>query len=90
MSAEEFVYDGREGQTRRETVHVPANGGLRTVTLHRVVNVATDPALRGAALDGTLHTVDGLSLAVPFVFHDPAAHRFALVVPSVLAHTVLA
>lgn len=90
MPTEEFVYDGREGQTRRETVHVPAGAGLRTLSVHRVVNVATDPSLRAAALDGSLHTLEGAALAISFVYHDPQAHRFALVVPPALAHTALA
>lgn len=90
VPTEEFVYDGREGQTRRETVHVPAGAGLRTLSVHRVVNVATDPSLRAAALDGTLHALEGAVLAISFVFHDPQAHRFALVVPAALAHTALA
>ncbi|MCB9634079.1 MAG: HEAT repeat domain-containing protein [Sandaracinus sp.] len=89
MPTEEFAYDGREGQTRRETVHVPDGAGLRTLSVHRVVNVATDPRLRAAALDGSLHALDGLTLALPFVFHDPVAHRFALVLPTPLAHTAL-
>jgi hypothetical protein len=90
VPTEEFVYDGREGQTRRETVHVPAGAGLRTLSVHRVVNVATDPSLRAAALDGTLHALEGVALAISFVYHDPQAHRFALVVPPALAHTALA
>lgn len=85
---EQFVYDGREGQTRRDAVHVPGPGGsLRTARVLRVVNVATDPRHREAALAGTLHADEGLAL--PYVFHDPQGLHFALVVPESLAHTAL-
>jgi len=89
---QQFVYDGPEGQTRRQPVHVPfaeVGGGVRTVRVYRVVNVATDPQLRAPALDGTLNTVDGVNVALPFVFHDPTSHRFVLVVPEALSHRLL-
>lgn len=88
----QFAYDGREGQTRRERVHVPRpGGGLETAEVHRVVNVATDPRLRARALDGTLHRLDsGQLLACSFVYHDPARFQFVLVVPPTLAHRTLA
>ncbi len=88
----QFAYDGREGQTRRETIHVPREGGgLESSEVYRVVNVATDPRLRAAALDGTLHHLkSGEKLACSFVYHDPAQHQFVLVVPPGLAHRTLA
>lgn len=87
----ELPYDGEEGRTRRVTVHVPtADGGTRTVRVVRSVNVHTDPKLGGAALEGTLHHTDEGPLAIPFNFHDPEKRRFVLVVPSVLAHRLLA
>jgi hypothetical protein len=67
------------------------DGVLKSVPAHRVVNVGTDPSLREPALDGSLHRFEsGEALAVPFVYHDPAARKFALVIPSVLRHRELA
>ncbi len=86
----ELPYEGEQGRTRRETVHVPnADGGTRTLELLRSVNVHTDPKLRAAALEGTLHQSEHGPLAVPYTFHDPEARRFVLVVPSELAHRLL-
>ncbi|HJL46816.1 MAG TPA: hypothetical protein RMG45_13295, partial [Polyangiaceae bacterium LLY-WYZ-15_(1-7)] len=87
----QFVYDGREGRTRAERVHVAgADGGLDAVAVHRVVNVVTDPRLKGAALEGTLNRLpDGTLLAVPYAYHDPAERRFVLVVPASMAHRTL-
>ena len=52
------------------------------VEVFRALNVADHPELRGAALEGTLHRLeDGENVEVPYVFHDPAARQFALVIP---------
>jgi hypothetical protein len=82
------VYHGQAGQTRTERVHlVEADGAVRSFEVHRVVNVTTDPELKPRALTGQLHRLaDGRELALPFVYHDPAARKFALVIPSSLAH----
>ncbi|AKF10665.1 hypothetical protein [Sandaracinus amylolyticus] len=86
----EAPYQGRAGATRVESVHLPLPGGaLRTLTVHRAVNVATDPQLRERALAGALHRFDGVELAVPFVLHDPAARKLAIVVPEALRHEQL-
>lgn len=53
------------------------------------MNVHTDPRLRGAALEGSLHATDAGELAIPFTFHDPEKRHFVLVVPSVLAHRLM-
>lgn len=83
-------YTGTLGLTRREVVFVPtAEGGARRVEILRGVNAATDPPLARQALDGTLHRHAEHDLAVPFVFHDPAVRRFALVIPPGLAHQEL-
>ncbi len=83
-------YTGTLGSTRREVVFVPTQeGGARRVEILRGVNAATDPPLARQALDGTLHRHADHDLAVPFVFHDPAARRFALVIPPGLAHQEL-
>lgn len=50
--------------------------------VYRVVNVAEHPELREPALNGTLHRLDdGEVVDVPFVFHDPWARQFTLVIP---------
>ena len=84
-------YGGLAGQTRREMIHVPIPGGyVRSVEVFRGVNVATHPDLRAPALAGALHRFDsGEALAVSFVFHDPTAEKFALVVPEPLRHRAL-
>ena len=84
-------YAGTCGQTRFEFVHLlAADGSSESVSLCRVVNVQTHPELRERTLAGTLHRLeDGRELAVPYVYHDPEARKFALVLPAVLAHTEL-
>ena len=84
-------YAGVAGQTRFENVHlVRESGDCASVSVCRVVNVKTHPELRERALDGTLHRLDdGRELALSFVYHDPDARNFALVLPSALAHTEL-
>lgn len=48
----------------------------------RVVNVEECPELRDAALEGTLHRLDdGDLIDVPFIYHDPGAQQFVLVIP---------
>jgi len=70
---------------------VPApNGSARTVQVYDVVNAATHPHLREPALTGALHRFEtGEVLAIPFVFHDPAARKLAMVVPEPLTHDEL-
>lgn len=64
-----------------------ADGSLRSIELYTVVNAATDPELAALARSGVLHRVDDVrDLAVPFVYHDPGAKAFVLVVPAALAH----
>lgn len=81
-------YAGIAGRTRTERVHlVAADGSLHTLEVHRVVNVVSHPELKARVLAGQLHRFDdGRELAIPFVYHDPAHRKLALVVPSVLAH----
>jgi len=48
----------------------------------RVVNVEQCPELRDAAVEGTLHRLDdGDLIDVPFIYHDPGAQQFVLVIP---------
>jgi len=52
------------------------------VEVFRVVNVGEYPDLREPALGGTLHRLDdGEVVDVPFIYHDPAAQEFILVIP---------
>ena len=83
-------YAGALGVTRREHAFVTgAEGAARRVELVRQVNTLTDPLLARQCLDGTLHRAGELDLAVPYVFHDPTARRFVLVVPASRAHEEL-
>jgi hypothetical protein len=84
-------YQGKVGASRLESVHVPlADGRVRSVAIYRAVNVATDPHLREAALGGALHRFEtGEELAIPFVYHDPKARKFCVVVPEALRHEEL-
>lgn len=87
----EPAYEGVPGQTHLRSLHLPLpNGFVRTVQVYDTVNVGTDPHLREATLSGVLHRFDtGEELAIPFVYHDPNARKFALVVPEVLRHEEL-
>ncbi|TFH31985.1 MAG: hypothetical protein E4H00_02400, partial [Myxococcales bacterium] len=52
------------------------------VEVFRVVNVEEYPELQEPALGGTLHLLDdGEVLDVPFIYHDPVAQDFVLVIP---------
>lgn len=84
-------YEGAPGRTRLRSVHVTlASGFVRLVQVYDVVNVATDPHLKQPALAGALHRFEtGESLAIPFVYHDPANRKLALVVPTELRHEEL-
>ena len=90
--AGDLPYTGSLGATRYEPVFVTAtDGSARRVDIVRAVNAVTDQALASAAMEGTLHRLDGgVYLAVPYVYHDPGARRFALVVPVARAHEELA
>lgn len=76
-------YTGPAGRTRTERVRVFRTGReSRELEVFRVVNVEEHPELREAALCGPLHRMDdGEPVDVPFVFHDPAAQQFVLVIP---------
>jgi hypothetical protein len=84
-------YQGKAGASRLENVHVPlADGRVRSVAIYRAINVATDPHLREAALGGALHRFEtGEELAISFVYHDPSARKFCVVVPESLRHEEL-
>lgn len=79
----EQPYSGPSGLTRTERVRVFREGrDPAEVEVFRVLNVGEHPDLRGPALAGELHRLDdGEPLEVPFVYHDPDAMHFVLVVP---------
>lgn len=76
-------YTGPAGRTRTERVRVfRVDREPVEVEVFRVVNVEEHPELRDAALGGTLHRLDdGELVDVSFVYHDPEAQQFALVIP---------
>lgn len=77
------TYAGPSGRTRTERVRVfRADRDPLEVEVFRAVNVEEYPELRAEALGGTLHQLDdGEVVDVPFVYHDPAAQQFVLVIP---------
>lgn len=89
--ASEAPYQGKVGASRLEHVHVPLpDGRIRSVSVYRAVNVGTDPQLGAAAAAGSLHRFDGgEELAIPYVYHDPAARKLCVVVPEALRHLEL-
>lgn len=78
-----LLYDGPAGRTRTEKVRVFRPGREPfEVEVFRAVNVAEHPDLRVPAMSGALHRLDdGETVEVPFVFHDPRACQFVLVIP---------
>ncbi len=88
--AAEEPYRGAAGRTRFASFLLPASGGgMRPVNVPVAVDVRSDRHLAERLFAGRLHDVEGEPLAVPFVYHDPLARRFALVVPPSLRHRVL-
>src|SRR5512139_2059590 len=79
-------YAGPVGRTSIESVEVEiTGGGRRVVDIFRSVDVSSNPELAERALSGRLHVLpSGEALAVSFIYHDPAARRFALVLPEAL------
>jgi hypothetical protein len=66
----------------RVRVFGPAREPLE-VEVFRVVNVQEHPELREPALGGLLHRLDdGEVVDVPFIYHDPGAQQFVLVIPN--------
>lgn len=79
------AYRGTVGQTQTTTVHVTnARGDLITTTVHTTIDAVSDPDLVERLYAGTLNSVrlDAQStheLAMPVVYHDPAAEVLVLV-----------
>ena len=89
---DEGPYQGALGRTRAETVQVwMPDGRVRALPVYVGIDASTDGGLVALARAGALHRVaEGVTLAIPFVFHDPHARLFLLVVPEVLRHQALA
>ncbi len=79
------AYRGAIGQTQTKTVHVTnARGDLIAATVHTTIDAVSDPDLVERLHNGALNSVriDGQStheIAVPVVYHDPAAEVLVLV-----------
>lgn len=89
---DEGPYQGALGRTRAETVQVwMPDGRVRALPVYVGIDSSTDGGLVALARAGALHQVaEGVALAIPFIFHDPHARLFLLVIPEALRHQALA
>lgn len=88
------AYLGAIGRTRTATVHVTdARGALVAVQVYTSIDAAADPSLADQLRRDALNVIrlDGrsLRLAVPVVFHDPAAGALVLVLDEAHRHREL-
>jgi len=85
-------YLGALGKTRTEPAQVwMPDGKIRSLSVYTGVDAVADPALAGIACAGTLHQLGhGVSLAIPFTYHDAQAALFLIVIPEGLRHRALA
>ncbi len=89
------AYRGAVGQTQTKTVHVTSSrGDLVATTVHTTIDAVSDPELVERLHAGSLNTMrlDGqtaLDLAVPVLYHDPAAELFVLVLGEAHRHREL-
>ena len=86
------AYKGTIGQTQTETVHVTnPRGDLVSATVYTTIDAVSDPDLVERLYAGSLNSLklDGqgaLELAVPVVYHDPAAELMVLVLGEAHRH----
>ncbi len=91
-SPSQNAYRGAIGQTQTRTVHVTnARGDLVATTVHTTIDAVSDPELVERLHAGSLNTIrlDGQSaheVAVPVVYHDPAAEVMVLVLGEAHRH----
>lgn len=86
----EGSYTGALASTLREVLLLrQPDGSMREASVYTRVNVVEAPHLRQSVFDGVIHMVDGQRLALPLVYHDPRARKFALLLPEALRHRVL-
>jgi hypothetical protein len=89
------AYQGSVGRTQTDDVHVTTPRGESVVaTVYTTIDAVSDPELVERLHAGTLHAVqleDGetLRLALPVVYHDPAAELLVLVLGDAHRHREL-
>ena len=88
------AYQGSVGRTHTEIVHVSGpRGELIAATVHVSIDAVSDPELAERLHAGALNvvTVDGgeLRIAVPVLYHDPAAEVLVLVLGDAHRHREL-
>src|SRR5262252_5004876 len=83
-------YRGELGRTRTEAVHVTGpRGELIAATVHTSIDAVANPELVDKLYAGELNVADGVRVAVPVVFHDPAAELLVLVLGDAHRHREL-
>src|SRR5262245_56020782 len=85
------AYRGAIGRTQTKVVHVTDDrGGMVAATVFTSVDAVSDPVLVERIYANTLNviSVDGVAreLAVPVVYHDPAAELMVLVLGEAHRH----
>jgi hypothetical protein len=89
------AYGGAIGQTQTATVHVTdPRGALVAVEVHTSIDATSDPALVDRLYGETLNVArfaggETIPLAVPVVYHDPAAEILVLVLGDAHRHREL-
>ena len=89
------AYQGSLGKTRTEVVHVTGpKGELVAATVHATIDALSDPELAERLHADTLNIVkldggESLRVAVPVLYHDPAAEVMALVLGDAHRHREL-
>ncbi|MEO8844209.1 MAG: hypothetical protein ABI591_25275 [Kofleriaceae bacterium] len=85
------AYRGSIGRTQTATVHVTGpTGDLVVATVYTTVDAVSDPELverlHSADPARALNTIESVQLAVPIVYHDPAAELMVLVLGEAHRH----
>ena len=88
------AYRGSIGRTQTATVHVTApTGDLVVSTVYTTVDAVSDPELverlHSADPARALNTIENVQLAVPILYHDPAAELMVLVLGEAHRHREL-
>jgi hypothetical protein len=85
------AYRGSIGRTQTATVHVTGpTGDLVVATVYTTIDAVSDPELverlHSADPARALNTIENVQLAVPIVYHDPAAELMVLVLGEAHRH----
>src|SRR5580704_9360019 len=88
------AFRGSIGRTQTTTVHVTApNGDLVPITVHTAIDAVSDPELAARLQSDdparALNVVGDHRVAVPIVYHDPAAELMILVLDESHRHREL-